>query len=136
MARQISMLLTGALAGVALTAEAHHSWGAVYDGGQRVNDLAATIVSRHSEYPHNNVAVMITNEAGDAEAWTVQWRGNRGRDGDEPAVQYDFNVGDEVMITGRMARDESQKLIQMTRLVRPSDGWTITAREGRRNQGR
>ncbi len=136
MARQISMLLTGALAGVALTAEAHHSWGAVYDGGQRVNDLAVTIVSRHSRRPHDNVAVMITNEAGEVEAWTVQWRGNRGRDGDEPAVQYDFNVGDEVMITGRMARDESQKLIQMTRLVRPSDGWTITAREGRRNRGR
>ena len=31
-----------------------------------------------------------------------------------------------------MARNKSQKLIQMTSLVRPADGWTITAREGRR----
>jgi len=133
MVRKILMLLIGALAGVTTTAPAHHSWGAVYDGGQPVNDLAATIVSRHSRRPHDNVAVMITNDAGETEAWTVQWRGSRGRD--EQAEQYDFNVGDEVVITGRMARDESQKLIQMTRLVRPSDGWTITASLGR-NRGR
>ncbi|HEY5623034.1 MAG TPA: hypothetical protein VIV14_04680 [Gammaproteobacteria bacterium] len=132
MDRSVLWLAAGMLAGMAITAHAHHSWGAVYDGGRPVEDLAATIVGPHSRRPHDNIAVMITNEAGEAEGWTVQWRGNRGRD--EEREQYDFNHGDDVLITGRIARDEETKQIQMTRLVRPSDGWTITAREGRRRR--
>jgi hypothetical protein len=133
MGRQILMLLTGALAGVTMTAQAHHSWGAVYNGGQEVSDLTVTIAGTHSRRPHDNIAVTITNEVGEPEEWTVQWRGNRGRgrDRNEEAAQYDFNIGDEVVIGGRMARDEDSNLIQMTSLVRPSDGWTLTAREGR-----
>ncbi len=139
MGRRILMLLTGALAGVTMTAQAHHSWGAVYDGGQAVSDLTATIVGSHSRRPHDAIAVTITNDLGEPEEWTMQWRGNRGgrgRGNDEPATQYDFNIGDEVVIDGRLARNEGQKLIQMTSLVRPSDGMTITASEGRRGRGR
>jgi hypothetical protein len=132
MNRRVLWLTAGTLAGMAITANAHHSWGAVYDGGRPVENLVATIVGPYSRRPHDNIAVMITNEAGEAEGWTVQWRGNRRRD--EVREEYDFNHGDEVLITGRVARDEATKQIQMTRLVRPSDGWTITAREGRRGR--
>ena len=127
MGRRILMLLTvtGALAGAAMPAQAHHSWGAVYNTGQRVNDLRATIAGNYARRPHDAIAVTITNELGEPETWTIQWRGGR-------REQYDFNIGDEVVIDGRMARNKSQKLIQMTSLVRPADGWTITAREGRR----
>ncbi|MGI9257300.1 MAG: DUF6152 family protein [Gammaproteobacteria bacterium] len=131
MDRRILLVAIAALAGASITAQAHHSWGAVYDGGREVTELVATVVSQHSRRPHDNVAVTITNELGEAEAWTVQWRGPRGRDRDQDANRYDFNVGDEVLITGRIARNESDKLIQMTTLVRPSDGWTVTARQGR-----
>jgi hypothetical protein len=102
MDRRFLLVAIAALAGASITAQAHHSWGAVYDGGREVTELAATVVSQHSRRPH--------------------------------ATQYDFNVGDEVLITGRMARNESDKLIQMTTLVRPSDGWTITAGQGRRGR--
>jgi hypothetical protein len=125
------MLLTGIVAGVAMTAQAHHSWEAVYRGGQRVNDLTATIAGNHSARPHNAIAVTIRNQLGAPEAWTIQWRGGVSRDRHGNTVGYDFNIGDEVVIGGRMARDEGQKLIQMTSLVRAADGWTITAREGR-----
>jgi hypothetical protein len=138
MRRQILLLLTGTLAGVAVAAQAHHSWGAVYDGGQAVSDLTATIAGEHSRRPHDAIAVTIMNELGEPEEWTVQWRGNRGgrgRGGDDNATQYDFNVGDEVVIDGRYARDADARLIQMTSLVRPSDGWTVTAREGRGGRG-
>ena len=139
MRRQVLTMLTGALAGVTVTAQAHHSWGTVYDGGAAVNELTATIAGSYSRRPHDAIAVTIINELGEPEEWTVQWRGNRGgrgQGGDENAVQYDFNIGDEIVINGRYARDEDAKLIQMTSLVRPADGWTITAREGRGGRGR
>ena len=132
MGRPARMILAGSLAGFAVTAQAHHSWGAVYDGGQSVNGLAATIAGEYTRRPHDAIEVTITNSLGEPETWTVQWRGNRGGGGmGRNAAQYDFNIGDEVVIDGRMARDESQKLIQMSSLVRPSDGWTVTASLGR-----
>ena len=132
MRRPVLMILAGSLAGLAVTAQAHHSWGAVYNGGQSVNGLAATISGEHTRRPHDAIEVTITNSLGEAETWTVQWRGNRGGGGmGRNDSQYDFNIGDEVVIDGRMARDESQKLIQMTSLLRPSDGWTLTASLGR-----
>ncbi len=139
MGRRLLILLTGTLAGVAMTAQAHHSWGAVYDGGAAVNDLNATIAGSHTRRPHDAIKVTIENELGEPEEWTVQWRGNRGgrgRDRDESADQYDFNIGDAVVIDGRYARNESSRLIQMTLLTRPADGMTITAREGRGGRGR
>lgn len=132
-------LVIGALSGVAVTAQAHHSWGAVYDGGQEISDLTATIAGPHTRRPHDAIAITITNELGEPEEWTMQWRGERGGRGrgrDESAVQIDLNVGDEVVLDGRFARDEGSKLIQMTSLVRPSDGWTLEARQGRRGRGR
>ena len=130
MGRRILTLVTCAVAGFAVAAEAHHSWGAVYNGGQPVSDITATIAGNHVRRPHDSIAVTIMNELGEPEEWTIQWRGRRrGRDGD--SVRYDFHIGDEVVIEGRMARNESRKLIQMTSLVRPADGWTLTAREGR-----
>ncbi len=139
MGRRISLLLTGTLAGVAMTAQAHHSWGAVYDGGAAINDLNATIAGSHTRRPHDAIMVTIENELGEPEEWTVQWRGERGGRGrgrDEGATQYDFNIGDAVVIDGRYARYEGSRLIQMTLLTRPADGMTITAREGRGRRGR
>ncbi|MFL2546841.1 MAG: hypothetical protein ACJ0SL_05700 [Candidatus Rariloculaceae bacterium] len=136
---QLFIFATAALAGYAATAQAHHSWGAVYNGGREVADLTATIAGDHARRPHDAIAVTIMNDLGEPEEWTVQWRGERGGRGrgrDETASQYDFNVGDEVVIDGRVARDEDSKLIHMTTLVRPSDGWTVTAREGRGGRGR
>ncbi len=135
MERRILMLLTGALAGVSMTAQAHHSWGAVYDGGAPVN-VEATITGHPYRNPHDAVKVNIMNDLGEPEAWTIQWRGNRGRGRDQTqAVEYDLNPGDEVVIDGRAARNTTSKLIQMTNLVRPSDGMTIQAREGRGRGG-
>jgi len=139
MGRRLSILLTGTLAGVATTAQAHHSWGAIYDGGAAIADLNATIAGSYTRRPHDAIKVTIENEPGEPEDWTVQSRGERGgrgRGGGEGATQYDFNIGDAVVIDGRYSRNESSRLIQMTLLTRPADGMTITAREGRGGRGR
>ena len=141
MRQQLLTLMTVTLVGVAVTAQAHHSWGAVYNGGQDVDDLMATIAGSHTRRPHDAIAITITNNLGEIEEWSLQWIGERGGRGrgrarDESSAQYDFNVGDEVVIDGRMARDKDTKLIQMMSLIRPSDGWTLTARRGRGGRGR
>lgn len=141
MGRQILALVVGAFAGVAVTAQAHHSWNTVYDGGRDVDDLTATIAGAHARRPHDAIAITITNDLGEPEEWTLQWRGEgggrgRGRGRVGSSAQYDFNIGDEVVIDGRMARDKDSKLIQMTSLVRPSDGWTLAARRERDGRGR
>ena len=133
MGRRVLMLLTGALAGVAITAQAHHSWGTIYDGGTPVN-VEATITGDVYRNPHEAVKVDIMNDLGEREQWTIEWRGNRGRDRSQ-TVEYDLNPGDEVVIDGRTARDTNRKTIQMTTLVRPSDGMTIQARQGRGRGG-
>jgi hypothetical protein len=130
--KRILILLTGAVGSIAITAQAHHNWGAVYNGGDAVNNLNATIAGTHTRNPHDAIKVTIENELGEPEAWTIQWRGSRGGRGrGDNTSQYDFNIGDEVIIDGRMARNEGHKLIQMTSLVRPFDGWVITASQGR-----
>ncbi|HSG63736.1 MAG TPA: DUF6152 family protein [Gammaproteobacteria bacterium] len=112
-----------------LVAQAHHSWGAVYDGGEGVT-VDATITSKPFRNPHNAVHAQIAGATGELEPWTIEWRGQRRRDG-EPPVQYDLNPGDAVVIEGRIARDASTRKIQMYTLVRPADGMSIDGRRRR-----
>lgn len=116
-----------------LVVHAHHSWRAVYGGGEEVT-LDATIASEPFRNPHNAVHVQIANAAGKLEPWTVEWRGRRRRDGGDPVV-YDLNPGDEVVIVGRRAADEDLNKIQMMTLTRPADGMQIKARQRRNRNG-
>ena len=117
-----------------LAVHAHHSWRAVYGGGEEVT-IDALITSEPFRNPHNAVHVQIAGASGELEPWTIEWRGRRRRDGGDPVV-YDLNPGDEVVIVGRRAVDTDLKKIQMTRLTRTADGMTIEARQGRRNRDR
>ena len=130
--RSMFILLAGSLTGVTVTAQAHHSWGAIYNGGEPVN-IDAVITGNVYRNPHDTVEVSIVNEYGEAEAWRIEWRGERGRG---QAVQYGLNPGDDVVIAGRTGRDIDRKTIQMQTLTRVSDGLTIQAREGRGGRGR
>ena len=129
--RSISILIC--LVVLPLAARAHHSWRAVYDGGEEVV-VDATVTSEVFRNPHLTLRVEIVNEAGEPEPWTVEWRGGRRRDGEAPVV-YDLSPGDEVVIEGQVARFAGGKKIQMRTLTRPADGMTIEAR-GRGDRGR
>lgn len=128
--RRVTIII--GLAAAPIAVHAHHSWRAVYGGGEEVS-VTATITSKPFRNPHNAVHVQLPNEAGELEAWTIEWRGQRRRDG-EPRVTYDLNPGDEVVIGGRRAVDSGLKKIQMQTLKRPADGMTITARQRRRDR--
>ena len=120
------------LASLASTANAHHSWGAVYNGGESVN-VTAVITSKAYRNPHDRVEATIVNQAGETEEWRIEWRGMRGGGGmgRGQAVQYDLNPGDEVIVEGRTALNPGLMAIQMTKLTRVSDGMTIEASLGR-----
>lgn len=133
MANHRRLLIMLGFLGLPLVVQAHHSWRAVYGGGEDVT-IDATIASEPFRNPHNAVHVQIANAAGELEPWTIEWRGRRRRDGGEPVV-YDLNPGDEVVIVGRRAVDTNLKKIQMTRLTRPADGMTIEARQRRNRDG-
>ena len=109
-----------------LVVYAHHSWDAVYGGGAALT-IDATIASKPFRNPHNAVHVQIANASGELEPWTIEWRGQRRRDGEAPVI-YDLNPGDEVVIVGRRAANPDLKKIQMQTLTRPEDGMTIQAR--------
>lgn len=134
MAKHKRFLIALGFAALPLAVHAHHSWRAVYGGGEEVT-TDARITSQPFRNPHNAVHVQIANADGELEPWTIEWRGRRRRDGGPPVV-YDLNPGDEVVIVGRRAVDEDLKKIQMTRLTRTADGMTIEARQGRRNRDR
>jgi hypothetical protein len=126
------VILTTTCAALPLVAQAHHSWRAVYGGGEDVN-VTATITSKPFRNPHNAVHVQLPNAAGELEPWTIEWRGQRRRDG-QPPVTYDLNPGDSVVIVGTRAVDTNLKKIQMQTLTRPADGMTIEARQRRRDR--
>ena len=130
-AQRLATLMIG-LATLPLVAQAHHSWRAIYGGGEELT-IDATIASKPFRNPHNAVHVQIVNASGDLEPWTIEWRGQRRRDG-EPRVTYDLNPGDEVVIVGRRAVNGDLKKIQMQTLTRPADGMTIEARQRRRDR--
>ena len=133
MANHKRLLILLGFLGLPLAVHAHHSWRAVYGGGENVT-IDATIASEPFRNPHNAVHVQIANAAGELEPWTIEWRGRRRRDGGDPVV-YDLNPGDEVVIVGRRAVDTDLKKIQMTTLTRPADGMTIEARQRRNRDG-
>jgi hypothetical protein len=126
MTRSFGILPALCLAAIPCLANAHHSWRTDYEGGEEVT-VNAVVTSAVFRNPHLSVNVEITNDAGDPEAWLIEWRGQRRGDG-EPPVQYDLGPGDEVVIAGRIARDPSRKRIQMRSLARPADGMTIETR--------
>ena len=123
-----AVILVG-LAALPLVATAHHSWRAVYDGGEEVT-IDATITSAVYRNPHRTVRAELVYDAEAPEEWTIEWRGGR-RGDDESEDAYGLKPGDHVVIEGRIARFPGSKKLQMYKLTRLDDGLTITARRGR-----
>ena len=122
-------ILACALLMLPAAALAHHSWRAVYDGGEEVT-IDATISSSIYRNPHRTVRAMLVYDGGELEEWTIEWRGGRRRSGGDEET-YELEPGDPVVIEGRIARFPGSKKLQMYKLTRVSDGLTITGRRGR-----
>ena len=111
-----SLMLLGMLA----PALGHHSFTAQYDI-EKVIEIEGTVTEVWYQNPHARVYLEMISENGNPEIWETETypRNILDRRGWK---HDDLKVGDDVVVTGRRARDGSNRL-QMLTIVRPSDGW-------------
>lgn len=105
---------------IGVQAQAHHSFLSIYDQ-DNVTTVEGVVTEVWFENPHSRVYIEVTNADGSKTVWESETYPRnilvrRGWNHD------DLNTGDEVVLTGRVARNGSNRM-QMLTLVRPSDGW-------------
>ncbi len=105
---------------IAIPAEAHHSFLSIYDQDS-ISTIEGVVTEVWFENPHSRVYIEVTNADGSRTVWESETYPRnilvrRGWNHD------DLKVGDEVVLTGRKAKNGSNRM-QMLTLVRPSDGW-------------
>ena len=114
----ITLALLGS--GVSVPVFSHHSFLAQYNDDTSVR-IEGVVTEVWYQNPHARVYVEVTNGDGEIEVWETEtyprnilarrgWRHD------------DLNVGDDVVVTGRRARDGGKRL-QIISITRPSDGW-------------
>lgn len=118
--RLIAFSALASFAGVAGNAVAHHSFASQYDM-DKVITIEGIVTEVWYQNPHSRVYVEVTNDAGEKELWETETYprnilSRRGWKAD------DLVEGDDILITGRRARNGTNRL-QILTIVRPSDGW-------------
>jgi hypothetical protein len=98
----------------------HHSFVSQYDL-ERIVEIDGKVTEVWYQNPHARVYVEAVGEDGSPEIWEAETypRNILDRRGWK---HDDLKVGDAVVVTGRRARNGSNRL-QMLTIVRPSDGW-------------
>ena len=118
--RIFQVTLTLWLINLSVPAFSHHSFLAHYneDTSTRIEGVVTEVWYQN---PHARVYVEVTNSNCETEVWETEtyprnilsrrgWRHD------------DLSVGDDVVVTGRQARDGGNRL-QIITIIRPSDGW-------------
>lgn len=99
---------------------AHHSFLSIYDQNE-VTTVDGVVTEVWFENPHSRVYVEVNNADGSKTVWESETYPRnilvrRGWNHD------DLKEGDAVVMTGRKARNGTNRM-QMLTLIRPSDGW-------------
>jgi len=103
-----------------LPSGAHHSFVTEYDT-QKIITISGKVTEVWYQNPHSRVYVEVVGVGGQTELWETETypRNILDRRGWKHG---DLVAGDEVVVTGRRARNGSNRL-QILSIVRPSDGW-------------
>ena len=119
MIRTTLLVFVTALLGTAV-AHTHHSFLSQYEPDD-ITTVTGTVTEVWYQNPHSRVYVETIDDAGETQVWETETypRNILQRRG---WMHDDLNVGDEVVVTGRRARNGSNRL-QMFTIVRPLDGW-------------
>ena len=101
-------------------AEGHHNNRPLYNQEQ-VIQIQGRVTEVWYVNPHTRLYLMVTDNEGNEKLWEAEAR-DRGQL-DRSGWKYNLIVeGDEVVVTGRPARDGGPRL-QLLTILRPSDGW-------------
>lgn len=128
MTRKLILLVTAAALLAGMTAYAHHSIGATYDGKKEVK-LEGKLVQFLYRNPHSFVHVEAPDPQGKMQRWAVEWGGASALGG-QGVGRATLKVGDHVVITGNPSRTPADNRVKMNTFLRPSDGLTWGTRPG------
>ena len=122
MKNRLSLLLTVLVVLCSVTADAHHSWAALYDEDKMIK-IEGRLISFSFRSPHSIAIVTAPDEKGEMQRWNVAWNAARtlGRQG---ITRDFFRPGEQLIITGRPGRDPANHVLLMVSLLRPSDGFS------------
>ena len=118
--KTIPTLLFAAFLTLALPARSHHSFLSAYNLDEVIT-VTGIVTEVWYQNPHTRVYVEAENDEGALVLWEMEtfprnilvrrgWKHN------------DLVVGDEIVVTGRQARNGANRL-QILTINRPSDGW-------------
>jgi hypothetical protein len=113
-----------------LTAYAHHSIAATYDGNKEIK-LTGKIVEFDFRNPHAFVHIEAPDSKGVMQRWAVEWGGAASLNG-QGVTRDTLKAGDEVVITGNPARglENGVHRVKMNTLMRPRDGFGWGTKKG------
>ena len=113
------LVLAASVAAASATVSAHHSIAGYYDSSRRVTiDAAIARVAFVSPHPYMDVDV---RRGTSAERWRLEMD-NRWEFEDIGITAESFKAGDQVVVTGSLARREPNQMY-VERLRRPADGF-------------
>ena len=111
-----------------MTAYAHHSITATYDGTKEVK-LQGKLVLFLYRNPHVFVHMDVPDENGKPQRWTIEW-GGAGQLSNQGFNRETFKTGDALIITGNPSRTAGERRAKMNTLHRVSDGLGWGTRPG------
>jgi hypothetical protein len=114
----LSVAIVAAAGGVA--PEAHHSISSVYDSSRKVM-IDGIVTEFQLINPHPFLLIEVKDARGGARPWRLEMD-NRSELADIGVTAATFKPGDRVVVTGSLARAQSQSLYVL-RLDRPADGF-------------
>src|SRR5262245_47939516 len=112
--------LAAAVAVSAVAAHAHHSISSVYDSSRRAT-LDGVVAQFQLVNPHPFLFIDVKDAAGQAQRWRLEMD-NRWELAGVGVAANTFKPGDRVVVSGSLARTQSQSLY-LLRLDRPLDGF-------------
>ena len=128
MTRKVALLVLAAAFLSGITAYAHHSFAALYDGKKEVK-LEGTLVQFQFRNPHAFVLVEAPDESGQPQRWAIEWGGTTALTGDG-VTKTTLKYGDHVIITGSPSRTPGDHKLRMNTLKRTSDGFEWGTKAG------
>jgi len=127
MTRKVLFVLAGTLV-FGMTADAHHSFNAVYDVSREVT-IEGKLVQILFRNPHSWVHVEVATPGGEVQRWAIEWGGS-GQLAGQGVTRTTLKVGDNVVISGDPSRTPGDYKLKMNSLRRTSDGFGWGQRAG------
>ena len=127
MKRRMLLLLAGlALLAGADRVFAHHSFSATYDSEKSV-EIEGLVKEFAWRNPHSFMRLDVTGEDGTTKTWALEW-GSTNDLTQAKITRTTLRPGDRIVVTGQAPRDPTSLRLLISRVNRPSDGFSWRGR--------